>query len=84
MWGRMTARAFRDHSGPLHRNTAYHTAPLWAEWLTYSCPYAPQKIGHAFYKVHANSSILLFFFLTAEIDVPHTLNRTIRYSVPQH
>jgi hypothetical protein len=34
--------------------------------------------------VHANSSILLLFFLTAEMDVPSTFNRAICYSVPQH
>jgi hypothetical protein len=47
-------------------------------------PYAPQKIGHTIYNCTIIPSILLSFFLVAEMDIPSALNHAIRFSVPPH
>ena len=56
-----------------------HSTPLRIEWLIFAL-YAT-KLGRTFYKDMLSPSILLFFFLIAEMDVPSAFDRAIRYSV---
>src|SRR5437764_4986563 len=64
-----------------HHITAPHAThhPLRIEWLIFAL-YAT-KLGRTFYKDMLSPSILLFFFLIAEMDVPSAFDRAIRYSV---
>jgi len=76
--GRRTSEPFRGHHITTPHATQHHTG-----LVAYLCLYGA-KIGAHILQVRANLSILLFFFLIAEMDDPSAFDCAIRFSVSAH